>query len=151
MKATRLPQRPGLGFILVAAAAATWGSEGLFRRGLALELPSGTIVMVEHLILVAITLPLLLRAAPATKLFTVRDWLSLVAIGVGASALATVLFTQAFTYGDPNTPLLLQKLQPFVRSWRRDHPLGREDPSTLRYLLCDVSRWRLPAHLPRAG
>ena len=102
----------GSGFMLVALAAATWGSEGLFRRGLALELPSGTVVMVEHVILVLITLPLLVRALPVTKSFSIRDWISLLVIGVGASALATVLFTQAFVYGDPNTPLLLQKLQP---------------------------------------
>jgi drug/metabolite transporter (DMT)-like permease len=102
----------GFGFLFVALAAATWGSEGLFRRGLALELPAGTVVMVEHLILVVITFPLLVRALPVTRSFNFRDWLSLLVIGAGASALATVLFTQAFVYGDPNTPLLLQKLQP---------------------------------------
>ena len=101
-----------LGFMLVALAAATWASDGLFRRGLALELPAGTVVMVEHVILVAITLPLLIRAVPVTRTFSLRDWMSLVTIGAGASALATVLFTQAFAHGDPNTPLLLQKLQP---------------------------------------
>ncbi|HZA40127.1 MAG TPA: EamA family transporter [Actinomycetota bacterium] len=102
----------GLSFMFIAIAAATWGSEGFFRRRLALELPSGTIVMVEHLILVLLTLPWLIRALPITKSFSRRDWISLVLIGAGASALATVLFTQAFAYGDPTTPLLLQKLQP---------------------------------------
>jgi drug/metabolite transporter, DME family len=109
-------QRPhaatALGFILVALAAATWATDGLFRRGLALQLPAGTVVMVEHVILVLITAPLLIRAVPMTRSFTSRDWISLVTIGVGASAIATVLFTQAFEHGDPNTPLLLQKLQP---------------------------------------
>jgi drug/metabolite transporter (DMT)-like permease len=100
------------GFVFVALAAVTWGSEGLFRRGLALELPAGTVVMVEHVILVLVTLPLLIPALQLTKSFNLRDWLSLLIIGAGASALATVLFTQAFIYGDPNTPLLLQKLQP---------------------------------------
>ena len=100
------------GFVLVALAAATWASDGLFRRGLALELPAGTVVMVEHVLLVLITLPLLVRALPVTKGFNRGDWLSLVLIGAGASALATVLFTEAFAHGDPNTPLLLQKLQP---------------------------------------
>ena len=32
----------------------------------------------------------------------------------GASAVATALFTQAFRYGDPVTPLVLQKLQPVI-------------------------------------
>jgi drug/metabolite transporter, DME family len=101
-----------LGFVLVALAAATWASDGLFRRGLALELPAGTVVMIEHVILVAITLPLLARAVSLIGMFGYRDWIALGTIGAGASALATVLFTQAFVHGDPNTPLLLQKLQP---------------------------------------
>ena len=42
------------------------------------------------------------------------DWVALVMIGAGASATATILFTMSFSYGDPNTPLLLQKLQPLV-------------------------------------
>jgi drug/metabolite transporter (DMT)-like permease len=101
-----------IGFVLVALAAATWGSDGLLRGKLALELPAGTVVMVEHAILVLVTLPLLVKVWPHLRELTARDWISLVLIGAGASALATVLFTQAFVYGDPNTPLLLQKLQP---------------------------------------
>jgi drug/metabolite transporter (DMT)-like permease len=41
-----------------------------------------------------------------------RDWLALIVLGCGSSALATLLFTLAFTYGRPNTPVLLQQLQP---------------------------------------
>ncbi|MGH2776754.1 MAG: DMT family transporter [Actinomycetota bacterium] len=102
------------GFALVAGAAALWGSDALFRRGLALELPAAAVVFVEHAILVALTAHLLLRGARAARSFTVRDWVALLVIGVGASATATVLFTQAFTYGNPTTPLLLQKLQPLI-------------------------------------
>ena len=102
----------GLSFMLIVIAAATWGSEGFLRSRLALELPSGTIVMGEHVILVLLTLPWLIRALPVTKSFSRRDWVSLLLIGAGASALATVLFTQAFAYDDPTTPVLLQKLQP---------------------------------------
>lgn len=98
------------GVPLVAAAAALWGTDALFRRGLALELPAVTVVFWEHLLLVMLTLPLLLRI-PWRRLDR-RALLALVAIGVGASALATILFTASFRLGDPNTPLLLQKLQP---------------------------------------
>jgi drug/metabolite transporter, DME family len=104
----------GPGFVLVAAAAALWGSDALFRRGLALELPAATVVFVEHVILVLLTVPLLVRGLRATRSFTVRDWIALVVVGAGASATATILFTQAFTYGNPTTPLLLQKLQPVI-------------------------------------
>ena len=35
-------------------------------------------------------------------------------MGAGASAAATILFTQAFVHGDPITPVVLQKVQPLV-------------------------------------
>ena len=38
--------------------------------------------------------------------------LALAVLGCGSSALATLLFTLAFTYDHPNTPVLLQQLQP---------------------------------------
>lgn len=102
------------GFLLVAAGAALWGTDAVFRRGLALELPAPTVVFAEHVVLVAITLPLLLRGLGELRGLRGRDWLAALVIGAGSSALATVMFTAAFRYGDPTTPLLLQKLQPLV-------------------------------------
>lgn len=96
----------------MAAAAALWGTDALFRRGLALELPAVTVVFWEHVILVLLVLPVLIKI-PWRRL-DARTIGAIVAIGAGSSALATVLFTAAFRAGDPNTPLLLQKLQPFV-------------------------------------
>ncbi|MFN2490630.1 MAG: DMT family transporter [Actinomycetota bacterium] len=100
------------GFLLVTLAAAMWGSDALFRRGLALELPASVVVFAEHAILVVATAPLVVSARGAVRGFSRKDWLALAFVGVGASATATILFTEAFTYGDPTTPLLLQKLQP---------------------------------------
>ena len=37
-----------------------------------------------------------------------------IAVGAGASAIATILFTQAFVQGDPITPVVLQKVQPLI-------------------------------------
>jgi drug/metabolite transporter (DMT)-like permease len=42
------------------------------------------------------------------------DWAAAIVIGGGSSALATVMFTAAFRFGDPTTPLLLQKVQPLI-------------------------------------
>lgn len=100
------------GFPLVALSAALWGTDALFRRGLALELPATTVVVYEHLILALIVAPILLKIrwrdlAPA-------DLWALLLIGGGASALATGMFTASFRFGDPNAPLLLQKLQPVI-------------------------------------
>lgn len=102
------------GLFMVALAAALWGTDALFRRQLALDLPSVLVVFAEHLILVAATLPWLLGAMPRIRHFGGREWLAVVFVGAGASATATALFTAAFSYGNPTTPLLLQKLQPLV-------------------------------------
>jgi len=102
------------GVLLVAVGAALWGLDGLFRRGLSLQLPAATVVFWEHLILVAVTLPLLIRFRRRRIHLTRWDWTALLLIGIGASAVATILFTQAFSYGHPTTPLLLQKLQPLI-------------------------------------
>lgn len=68
----------------------------------------------EHLFLVVLTSPFLVRFWRKRSELQIGDWISLIVIGVGASAVATMLFTAAFRYGDPTTPLLLQKLQPLV-------------------------------------
>lgn len=99
---------------MVALAASLWGTDALLRLPLTGQYPAATIVFVEHLIIVAVTLPWL---PPAVRAFAAASWrtrLAVVVIGAGASALATVLFTQAFVYGNPVTPVVLQKLQPLV-------------------------------------
>ena len=107
-------RRVGSGFLLVAAGAALWGTDALFRRTLAFELPAPVVVFWEHLILVAVTLPVLARFLRKRPQLTPKDMAALLFVGAGASAVATILFTQAFTYGDPTTPLLIQKIQPVV-------------------------------------
>ena len=99
---------------LIAVAAAMWGTDGLFRRALAFELPAPVVVFWEHVILVVVTLPLLLRFLRNRPRLKPNDLVALLFVGAGASAVATILFTQAFTYGDPTTPLLIQKTQPVI-------------------------------------
>src|ERR1700742_153370 len=100
------------GIALVALGSALWGTDALFRRGLALELPAVEVVFWEHLVLVLCTLPLLVRGLRTMRGARARDWLAIAVVGGGSSVLATVLLTEAFQHGDPTTPLLLQKLQP---------------------------------------
>lgn len=96
----------------MACAAALWGTDGLLRKPLADVLPAASVVFWEHLIVVLIVLPFLPSAFRAFARATPKQRAALIAIGVGASAVATVLFTTAFRLGDPITPLVLQKLQP---------------------------------------
>ncbi|HEY0640943.1 MAG TPA: EamA family transporter [Pseudonocardiaceae bacterium] len=97
---------------LVACAAALWGTDGLLRKPLADALPAASVVFWEHLIVVLLLAPFLPRAVRAFAGTTRRNQLALLAIGIGASAVATALFTAAFRVGGPVTPLVLQKLQP---------------------------------------
>ncbi len=107
-------RRVGTGFLLVAAGAALWGTDALFRWALAFELPAAVVVFWEHVILVLVTSPLLVRFLRNRPQLTGKDLAAILFVGAGASAVGTILFTQAFTYGDPTTPLLLQKLQPII-------------------------------------
>ena len=103
-----------IGITLVAVAAALWGLDAWIRRPLAHSTAVATIVFGEHLVLVAVTLPLLLGALAALFRLGWRYILAAVVIGAGSSAVATILFTQAFVDGDPITPVVLQKLQPVI-------------------------------------
>ena len=74
-----------------------------------------TIVFGEHVVLAAITLPFLVPALVAVFGLGRRYVLAAVMIGAGASAVATILFTQAFVdSANPITPVVLQKVQPLV-------------------------------------
>ena len=110
--ASRFLRIPGV--VFVAVAAAMWGTDALFRRPLAQSTSPATIVFGEHVILVLITLPLVVPAMRALFGAGTRYVLAGVAVGAGASAVATILFTQAFVKGDPITPVVLQKVQPLM-------------------------------------
>lgn len=109
----RIPRRKDR-LWLVILAAALWGTDGLLRVPLVSELAPSTIVLAEHAIICVLILPWLLRALRAFAAAPIRVQLAILAIGVGASAVATILFTTAFSLGDPVTPLVLQKLQPVI-------------------------------------
>jgi drug/metabolite transporter, DME family len=108
----RLSTVPGV--VLVSIAAAMWGLDGLIRRPLAHSTSPATIVFGEHVVLVALTLPLLVPALLALWRAGPRYVLAGIAVGAGASAIATILFTQALFHGDFITVLVLQKSQPLV-------------------------------------
>jgi len=99
---------------LVALAAATWGLDGLLRKPLSHQLSAATLVFAEHALALLLLLPLLPSALRALARCSWRARLSVLGIGAGASAGATVLFTRAFATGDAITPVVLQKTQPLV-------------------------------------
>src|SRR5438067_13217716 len=99
---------------LVAVAAALWGLDPWIRAPLAQSTAVATIVFGEHVVLVLLTLPFLAGALATVVRLGWRYVLAAVVIGAGSSAVATILFTQAFVDGDPVTPVVLQKVQPII-------------------------------------
>lgn len=99
---------------LVAVAASFWGLSALWRGPLAKEYPALAIVFWEHLVLVVLVSPFLVRAGRHLLASSTRTRVGVLVIGAGSSALATTLFTAAFRLGDPITPQVLQKLQPIL-------------------------------------
>jgi drug/metabolite transporter, DME family len=100
---------------LVAVAAALWGLDAWIRAPLAQSTAVATIVFGEHVLLVLLTLPFLVAALTTVVRLGWRHVLAAVVIGAGSSALATILFTQAFVDGnDFVTPVVLQKVQPVI-------------------------------------
>ena len=105
-------RRP-LGIVLIALAACLWGLDQWIRGPLSATTTPATIVFGEHVVLVLCTLPFAVAALKAVWKLGWRHLLAAIAIGAGASAVATILFTQAlFTHGDFVTPVVLQKVQP---------------------------------------
>ncbi len=108
----RLNAVPGV--VLVAVAAALWGLDPILRKPLGSSTSATTIVFGEHVLLVILTLPLLVPALRAMLGAGWRVIAASVGVGAGASAVATILFTDALFHSDFITPVVLQKVQPLV-------------------------------------
>src|SRR5579859_77593 len=109
----RLAAVPGV--LLIAVAAAMWGTDPIIRKTMGFTTSATTIVFGEHVILAALTLPFLLPALRAVFRAGWRYVAAAVVVGAGASAVATILFTDALIgHLDFITPVVIQKIQPFV-------------------------------------
>ena len=123
-----------IGWVFVAIAAMLWGSDLLLRPAV-LKTGMGpvAIVMFEHVALVAIFAPTLIKSFSTWKRMNWKEILGLLFIAWGGSALATVLLTQAYSIGEPITATLLQKLQPaFAVSLAA--PILRERPKWMFFV-----------------
>jgi len=108
----RLDRIPGV--VLVSVAAVMWGLDGLIRKPLSSSTTAYTIVFGEHVVLVLLTLPLLIPALLALYRAGPAYIAAGIAVGAGASAIATILFTKALFHGDFITVVVLQKAQPLI-------------------------------------
>lgn len=99
---------------LVVAAALLWAVDAPFRKYLTADLSSTAIVLMEHLVIAALVFIFLWKYLGELRNLSVKEWLAVVFIAFGGSALATVFFTQSFHYVNPSVAILLQKVQPFI-------------------------------------
>jgi drug/metabolite transporter (DMT)-like permease len=101
------------GIWYVALGAMLWGLDPLFRILLLKSFTSPQIVFLEHVLLACYAVPVFLKYRHTlTGKLTLSVIGALLFISWGGSAIATMLFTSAFSYGNANAILLLQKLQP---------------------------------------
>lgn len=99
---------------LVFFAAMLWATDAPFRLHLTQNLSSNFIVLGEHFVDVLVVLPILWTSRSAIRKLAYKDWLAVLFIAIGGSALASVAFTEAFHYVNPSVAILLQKLQPLI-------------------------------------
>jgi drug/metabolite transporter (DMT)-like permease len=101
-----------LGVLLVALGAALWGTDAVLRVPLLDVMSPPAIVLSEHLVLLLYSVPAVALGWRFFPRLRTSQWIALLVIAWGGSALATLLFTAAFAFGNPTTVILLQKTQP---------------------------------------
>src|SRR5215218_4443907 len=98
--------------LLIAVGAAMWGTDGILRVPLLDVASPSQIVLLEHLVLLLYSVPAVVLGWRFFRGLGAAQWVALLVIGWGGSALATLLFTTAFAVGNPTVVILLQKTQP---------------------------------------
>ncbi len=98
----------------IAGAVSMRSLDAVFRKPLTSTMPVPEMVFIEHLIGAIAFLPVLIRNWKKTLKIRFKDWLYLIGIGAGGSALGLFCFTEAFKFGNPSVVILLQKTQPII-------------------------------------
>jgi drug/metabolite transporter (DMT)-like permease len=100
--------------LLIAFAAVLWASDALFRNNLIGHLSASQIVVAEDGLITLFLVPVLVRSLPELSGLGWRAWVAVALIAAGAQALATLLFTQSFSYRIYAETFVLQQTQPLI-------------------------------------
>jgi len=100
--------------VLIAVAATMWASDTYFRAQLVGHLKPAQIVVIEDALISLFLLAFLLRGIPELRRLDRRGWIAIILIAVGPQAVATILFTQSFSYGHYAETFVLQQTQPVI-------------------------------------
>lgn len=104
-----------IGFLLILGACFFWAIDTLIRYPLMQgEISATQIVFFEHALLSLVFVVIFGRSFKKLFHLKKKDIASFIVVGGVGSALATVTFTQAFSYLNPSLVILLQKFQPVV-------------------------------------
>ncbi|HEX4455617.1 MAG TPA: DMT family transporter [Kofleriaceae bacterium] len=99
---------------LVAAGAALWGTESAWRIPLNQRFEADVIVFWEHVVLVALALPLVLPRLGELRKVSGRTLGWLAFSGVAGSAVGAVFFTLALRHGNPTVINVVLNIQPVL-------------------------------------
>ncbi|KLU63221.1 putative inner membrane transporter yiJE [Peptococcaceae bacterium CEB3] len=140
---------------LIALGAAMWGLDAVFIVALLHHVTSSQIVWLEHMVLFLFAAPVLIWKRHELKYLNAGDWVAVLFIAWGGSALASILFTAGFTYGNPNVVLILQKLQPIfavlLASWMLKERMRKAYWPLFAVTLAGAYLLTFGFHLPGAG
>jgi drug/metabolite transporter (DMT)-like permease len=136
--------REATGPMLVIAGASMWGLETFWRVRLNARFDADILVFHEHWLGLLLTLPFLVRGAPALRAVSRKGMVSMVASGVLGSALGTVCFTESLTLLNASLANLLLNVQPVISVlvswlWLRERPLPRFYPWAAVALTCGAT------------
>src|ERR1043166_3238527 len=94
---------------LVGLGAALWGTESAWRIPLNELFDAKVIVFWEHVLILAMFLPILLSRLGELGRIDSRTWGFLVFSGFAGSAVGTIFFTLALKYGNPTVVNVILK------------------------------------------
>lgn len=103
-----------LACLLVALCGILRSTDLYFRNPMVLTLPVIVLISWEHLVNLTLVLPVLFIKRQNFFRIDKRDFLLMIMVGCGASALGILCFSEAFHYINPALAVMLQKLQPVI-------------------------------------
>ncbi len=107
-----------IGPLFIALAAMLWASDAFVRTELEQKLTSTQVVLLEHLLIAIVISPLIIRYIPKLLELNIKEIFSVLFIGIGGSALATIALTEGFWVGGNfefvAVVVFLQQTQPII-------------------------------------
>lgn len=105
---------PSIASLLVILCGILRSTDLYFRNSMVKALPVIVLISWEHMVNLALLLPLLFTKAKEFRKLGIKDLLLFIMVGCGASAMGILCFSEAFHYINPALAVLLQKLQPII-------------------------------------